>query len=75
MIQIDAPLVAIFFTILMALLAMAVAWGSLREKVKHNCQAVKEQEKMIERNYQQNREDHQLIFQKLDKILLNGSKK
>lgn len=61
MIQIDAPLAAILITTLIALLGMAVAWGTLREKVKNNC-------KDIESNYKQNREDHQMLFNKMEDI-------
>lgn len=70
MIQIDAPVLAIFITILLSLMGMAAGWGSLHEKVKHNC-------KDIEANARQNREDHQLIFNKLDSIqhdLKNGAR-
>ena len=70
MIQIDAGLAAIFITILFALLGMAAAWGTLSQKVKNNYH-------QIDANYKQNREDHQMIFNKLSEIqhdLRNGAK-
>ena len=63
----DVGMVAILITILLALLAMAAAWGSLRERVKHNKEAIASDRKT-------NREDHQQIFEKLDQILRNGHK-
>jgi len=70
MIQIDSALAAIFITILLSLIGMGVAWGTLHEKVKGNS-------KQIEANYKQNREDHLMIFNKLNEIqrdLKNGRK-
>jgi len=61
MIQIEPGMIAIFVTILFALLGMAAAWGTLHEKVKNNC-------KQIIGNYNQNREDHQMLFNKLTEI-------
>lgn len=61
MIEINAGMVAVFVTILLSLLGMAVAWGTLREKVKQH-------DKDIESNRNENRQDHKLIFQKLDDI-------
>lgn len=63
----DVGMIAIFVTILVALLAMAAAWGSLRERVKHNKEAISLDRKT-------NREDHQQIFEKLDQIISNGHK-
>uniref|UniRef100_A0A6M3J4N9 Uncharacterized protein n=1 Tax=viral metagenome TaxID=1070528 RepID=A0A6M3J4N9_9ZZZZ len=67
MIQIDAAIAAIFVTVLIALLGMAVGWGTLRERVNNN-------RMQIERLCEQNRQDHLLIFSKLDSIKkdLNG---
>jgi len=70
MIQVDTPMAAILITVLLALIAMAAGWGTLREKVKNNCRD-------IDGNYKQNREDHQMIFNKLDQIqhdLRNGQR-
>ena len=70
MIQVDAALVAIFITILISLIGMGAAWGSLRERVKTNTED-------IDANYNQNREDHQMMFKKLSEIqrdLRNGNR-
>jgi len=61
MIQIDAAIVAIFVTVLIALLGMAVGWGTLRERVSNN-------RKEIEKFSKQNREDHKAIFEMLNSI-------
>jgi len=63
--QLDVGMIAILITILLALLAMSAAWGALRERVKHNKEAISD-------DRQTNREDHQQIFNKLDEILRNG---
>jgi len=86
MIQIDAPLAAIFITILLALIATGVAWGSLRERVNHNSKDIGDkaeaQEKIVSqiraefKAYQlNNREDHSMIFNKLDKIFMQNDKR
>ncbi len=86
MIQFDAPMAAIFITILLSLIAMGVAWGSLRERVCHNTEDIKReadsQKEVITqiraefKGYQiNNREDHNQIFSKLDTILQNGKGK
>jgi len=61
MIQIDAAIVAIFVTVLIALLGLAVGWGTLRERVNNN-------RVQIEKSSEQNRQDHKIIFEKLDSI-------
>lgn len=68
MIQIDAGLVAIFVTILFALLGLAVAWGTLREKVKHNRED-------IDKFISENTTEHNRIFDKIEEVnnyLRNG---
>lgn len=65
MIEIDASLVAILVTILGALIGVAFGYGSLTQKVK----GVVEQFK----NYQkENKDDHNMINNKLDRIIQNG---
>ena len=84
MIEIDAALAAIFITVLLALIAMGVAWGSLREKVNGNCRDIQTEKDSHKETITQiraefkayqlnNREDHSMIFNKLDKILQNGA--
>jgi len=86
MIQIDAAFAAIFVTVLISLIAMGVAWGSLSQKVKNNCKDIGKQDNDHKevitqiraefKTYQlNNREDHTMIFTKLDKILQNNSGK
>lgn len=72
MIQIDTGIVAIFITILFALLGLAVGYGTLREKVKRNSLDVdrvrEESKKEMEQFCSENREDHGKIYNKLDEI-------
>ncbi len=58
---IDAGVAAIFITVLLSLMGMAVAWGTLRERVKHNCHDITDDRKA-------NREDHQLLFAKMEEV-------
>jgi len=58
---IDTGMVAIFITILLALMGTGVAWGVLSEKVKNN-------RRDIDANSNLNHEEHQTIFHKLDEI-------
>ena len=66
----DTGTVAILVTILLALLALSAAWGTLREKVK----SIRYD---IDKDRKDNREDHQRMFDKLDKIDrgINGNRK
>ena len=65
--NLDVGTVAIFISILLALLAMSAAWGTLREKVKNIRYDIDKERK-------DNRDDHQRMFDKLEKIdrELNG---
>uniref|UniRef100_A0A6M3K2E1 Uncharacterized protein n=1 Tax=viral metagenome TaxID=1070528 RepID=A0A6M3K2E1_9ZZZZ len=70
MIQIDAAMAAIFITVLLSLIAMGVAWGTISEKVKHN-------RNDIDITHRENKADHLLLFQKLqdvEKAIRNGGK-
>jgi len=70
MIQIDAALAAIFITILISLIGMGIAWGTLSEKVKNN-------RRDIDITHRENKVDHQLIFTQLkdiERAIKNGGK-
>ena len=84
--EFDAALIGVIITVLIALLTMAYGYGVLSNKVKVNAKDIEKQEvahkELITqircefKAYQlNNREDHSMIFQKLDKILQNGSGK
>jgi len=61
MIQVDAGVAAILITILLSLIGMGVAWGTLREKVKQNrCD--------INTHFDDNKKDHDKMITKLDNI-------
>ena len=65
----DAGTIAVLITVLLSLLGLATAWGVMIERVKNiRCDVDKERK--------DNREDHQLMFEKLDRIerSLNGAR-
>jgi len=81
--EFDAALIGVIITGLMALLALAYGYGVLSNRVKGNSRDIEKQETAHKEIMSQircefkayqlnNREDHSMIFQKLDKILLNG---
>ncbi len=61
MIQFDASLAAVVITILLALLGFAGACSILSEKTKQN-------QENLKKFTEENREDHKLIFSKLEEI-------
>jgi len=70
MIQVDAAVAAIFITVLLSLIAMGVAWGTLSEKVRSN-------RNDIDTTHKENKADHLLLFQQLkdvEKAIRNGGK-
>lgn len=79
---IDMGMLAIFVTVLLAIIGLAAAWGALGQRV-HN-QDIKIEanrslsEKELERLHTENREDHRQIFTKLEEIqrfMRNGNGK
>lgn len=77
MIQVDAAIASIIVVILLALIGMGIAWGKLHEKVKGNSSSIRQQDENFKLYCNQNREDHDKIFQKLDNMndyLRNGRK-
>ncbi len=68
----DTGMIAILVTILMALLGIAVAWGALSQRVHNQDITIEANRKLseheIERLHTENREDHRLIFTKLEEI-------
>jgi len=68
--QIDTPMLAIIVTVLLAIIALAAAWGALGQQVKRH-------DVELSRQHTENREDHARIFSKLEEItnyLRNGNK-
>jgi len=71
MIQIDAAMAAILITVLLSLIAMGVAWGTISEKVKNN-------RRDIDITHKENKADHRLLFEQLkdvEKAIRNGGSK
>ncbi len=75
----DSSTVAIFITVLLAVLGLAAAWGALSQRVSNQDAKIdvnqKSTEKEMERMHSENREDHRQIFSKLEEInayLRNG---
>jgi hypothetical protein len=58
---VDTGMVAIFITVLLSFLGLAVAWGTLHEKVKN----INEDTNL---DRQQNRDDHKEILRRIDSI-------
>ena len=85
MIQMDAAFAGVIVTVLLGLMALAYGYGSLNKEVKNirkdsdkQDDAHKETIAQIRAEFKayqiNNREDHSMIFQKLDKILQNGAR-
>lgn len=75
--EIDAGLVAVIITVLLAIIAMAVGWGTLRERLSNTREDVDSNRRQIEKNREANTSEHRLIFTKLDDIkdrIINGNK-
>lgn len=53
-------IITVAVTVLLAVIAMAVAWGTLRERVRTNSDLLKH-----------NRDDHRLIFEELRELNRN----
>ncbi len=70
--ELDAGLVAILVTILMALLGVAAAWGALGQRVSNQDRTIEANRQStdhdIERLHTENRDDHRQIFSKLEEI-------
>lgn len=58
---IDAGTTAIMVTVLLALITMGAAWGTLRERVSKTSEEVK-------LNRVENRQEHKHLFEKLEEI-------
>ena len=74
MIEINAASVAVFVTILLALLCFACAWGSLNQRVKNDRHDINKIEKAFSDFQTENKADHEKISGKLDTIIRNGYK-
>ncbi len=79
---IDTGMLAIFVTVLLAIVGLAVAWGALGQRVHNQGQTIEANrraaEKNTERLHTENREDHRQIFAKLEEInkfMRNGNGK
>ena len=76
-IEIDAGLAAVIITVLLAIIAMAVGWGTLRERLGNTREDVETNQRSIEKNQEANTREHRLIFDKLDDIkdrIINGNR-
>jgi hypothetical protein len=71
MADIDTGIIAVLVTVLLSIISLSAWLGSLSQKVKGH-------DKSIEKIHTENREDHHLIFTKLEEInlfLRNGKTK
>lgn len=65
---VESGWVAIGITILVALLGLAVAWGSLHEKLKNQQVQLDSHKEELRIDRADNRADHQKIMEKIDCI-------
>ena len=79
MVELDSATVAILVTVLIALLGLAAAWGTIREKVKRNHDDIVKNKEYIERDMKSlmrdNQKDHERIYDKIEEVnnyLRNG---
>ena len=72
--QIDAAMIGVVVTVLLALIGMAYGYGILTQKVKSNRCDIADIWKEFKSYQIDNRQDHKEIFVKLDKIISNGKK-
>jgi len=69
---IDTAVIAVIVTILLIIITVAFGYGILTQRVKQNRELI-EAIRCEFKTYQiNNRSDHTMIFNKLDKILENG---
>ncbi len=72
MMTIDTGMLAIFVTILLAIIGLAAAWGALGQRVNNQDDKIDANRKLtvieMERLHSENREDHRQIFTKLEEI-------
>ena len=66
--MIDTGIAAVFITILVSLVGMGIAWGTLRERVRYNSNDLGAHKQVSELYRQENREEHKQINNKLDAI-------
>jgi len=59
--QIDTPILAIIITVVMSIIGLAVAWGALGQKVRKH-------DEELDRLHNENRADHQRLFDKLEEM-------
>ena len=73
--QLDAAIIGVVVTGLLALLGLAYGYGALTQKVKANRCDITDIRAEFKSYQIDNKADHTLIFTKLDKIIQNGSRK
>ena len=72
MIELNAPLMAVIITVLLAMLGLAYSSGALANKVKGNRLDINQLEKDFKEYLRENKQDHEKMQDKLDKVLQNG---
>jgi len=68
MVQIDAAIIGVIFTVLTTLLAMAFGYGQLTTRVKFNKDNVETLFDKFSKYQAENREDHDRILNRIDKM-------
>ena len=72
---IDVALLGILITLIMAVLAGGFYMGRLTEKVRSNRLEIEENKKEAIAYRKENREEHEKIVQRLDRVISNGGGK
>ena len=71
---IDLALLSVGISLIMAMLAGGVVIGRALEKIKSNRLEIEENKKDAIDYRKENREEHKVIVERLDKLILEGSK-
>ncbi len=68
MIEINWAASGVIITLLTGLIGLAAWVGAINEKVKQHKQLIMENKNEVKEDREQNRQDHRLIFDKLDNL-------
>ena len=71
---IDLALLSVLITLILAVLAGGFFLGKLTERVRSNRLEIEENKKDAIDYRKENREEHKVIVERLDKLILEGSK-
>ena len=73
--QIDAALVGVLVTVLLAILGITFGYGVLTNKVSNNRKDINDIWDWLQNYQKENKSDHNQINSKLDNIIRNGARR